>query len=85
VKRIDPQTNRVTASVPLTGNLGDPAIVAGQLWVPEVQQDDIAIVDPATLAVTRVEAGHGPFVVTEIGGEAWVPSYKGRDVWRFRP
>jgi hypothetical protein len=24
-------------------------------------------------------------VVTEIRGEAWVPSWKGNDVWRFRP
>jgi len=29
--------------------------------------------------------GAGPFVVTEIGGEAWVPSWRGRDVWRVRP
>jgi DNA-binding beta-propeller fold protein YncE len=85
VKRIDPETNEVTGSVPLTGNLGDPAFVAGRVWVPEVQQDDVALVDPSTLSVDRVKAGRGPFVVTEVGGEAWVPSYKGRDVWRFTP
>jgi len=29
--------------------------------------------------------GAGPFVVTEIRGEAWVPSWHGTDVRRFRP
>jgi hypothetical protein len=32
-----------------------------------------------------VRAGVGPFVVTTIGDDVWVPSYRGRDVWRFRP
>ena len=44
------------------------------------------MIDPATNTVVQtVKAGAGPFVVTEIAGEAWVPSWKGRDVWRFKP
>ena len=31
------------------------------------------------------KGGVGPFVVTEIRGEAWVPSWRGSDVRRFRP
>jgi streptogramin lyase len=85
IVRIDPQTNAVTGSVQLIGNLGDPAIVARHVWVPEIRQNDVAIVDPSTLDVERMKVGAGPFVVTEIGGEAWVPSYKGRDIWRIRP
>ena len=27
--------------------------------------------------------GAGPFVVTELNGEAWIPSWHGRDVWRL--
>jgi DNA-binding beta-propeller fold protein YncE len=84
--RIDPQTNAVTASVQLRGNLGDPAFVGGKVWVPEVQQNDVAIVDPATATLERrLKVGVGPFVVTEIKGEAWIPSYKGYDIWRVRP
>ena len=42
--------------------------------------------EPATNRVVEtVKVGQGPFVVTEIDGEAWVPSWRGRDVWRLRP
>jgi YVTN family beta-propeller protein len=86
VTRIDPQTNAVAATVPLTGPLGDPDVVGGMLWVPQIRKNTVAVIDPASNAVARtVKAGAGPFVVTAIGGEAWVPSWKGRDVWRFRP
>jgi YVTN family beta-propeller protein len=86
--RIDPQTNTVAATVALAGApyLGDPDVVNGQVWVPQIRKNSIAVVDPATNAVARtVKAGVGPFVVTTIRGEAWVPSWKGKDIWRFRP
>jgi virginiamycin B lyase len=88
IARIDPATNTVAATVPLAGApaLGDPDVVGGMVWVPQIRRNAIAVVDPATNTVVRtVKAGAGPFVVTAIGGEAWVPSWKGRDVWRFRP
>jgi YVTN family beta-propeller protein len=87
VTRIDPATNTVVANVDLKTNaLGDPAVVGGMLWVPKIRENRIAVIDPATNAVAQtVKTGIGPFVVTEIGGEAWVPSWKGRDVWRFKP
>ncbi len=54
--------------------------------MPLVRENAIAVVDPTTNAVTRtVKAGAGPFVVTEIAGDAWVPSWKGTDIWRYRP
>ncbi len=86
--RIDPRTNAAVAAVALPGApfLGDPDVVGGSVWVPEIRRNAIAIVDPATNSVTgTVKAGTGPFVVTAIGGEAWVPSWKGRDIWRIRP
>jgi hypothetical protein len=85
--RIDPQTNTVAKTIPLGGNiLGDPDVVAGDVWVPEVRKDTIVVVDPAAnTVVRRIRAGHGPFVLNQIAGEAWVPSWKGRDVWRIRP
>jgi YVTN family beta-propeller protein len=87
VARIDPATNTVAARVGLKAAvLGDPAVVGGMLWVPQVRENSIAVVDPATNTVVQtVKAGAGPFVVTEIAGEAWVPSWHGSDVWRFRP
>lgn len=86
--RIDPQSNSVVAAVGLPGApyLGDPAVVGGRVWVPQIRRNSIAVVDPATNTVAAtVKAGSGPFVVTEINGEAWVPSWKGHDIWRIRP
>ena len=86
--RIDPTTNAVAATIPLPGApyLGDPDVVDGQVWVPEIRKNSIAVVDPASNAVTEtLRAGIGPFVVTAIHGEAWVPSWKGKDIWRYRP
>lgn len=86
LSRIDPVTNTVSATIGIAGPLGDPAVVEGRVWVPRVRANRIAIVDPASNDVVGVvKAGMSPFVVTEILGEAWVPSWRGRDVWRFRP
>jgi DNA-binding beta-propeller fold protein YncE len=85
--RIDPQTNAVAATVTLpSGNLGDPDVVGGKVWVPVITRNLVAIVDPASNTVaSTVKAGVGPFVVTNVNGQAWVPSWKGSDIWRFRP
>jgi YVTN family beta-propeller protein len=65
---------------------GDPAVVGGAVWVPNVRDNSISIVDPATNTVSEtLTAGKGPFVVTEIDGEAWIPSFGGTDIWRVRP
>jgi YVTN family beta-propeller protein len=88
LSRIDPQTNGVAATIPLPGApfLGDPDVVGGMVWVPQIRRNTVAVVDPATNSVVQtVKTGAGPFVVTAIRGEAWVPSWKGSDVWRFRP
>jgi len=87
VVRIDPQSNAVVATVPLAGApaVGDPDVVDGQVWVPQIRKNSIAVVDPSSNAVARtIKAGVGPFVVTTIRGEAWVPSWKGSDIWRFK-
>jgi DNA-binding beta-propeller fold protein YncE len=86
--RVDPQTNAVAATVPLPGApfLGDPDVIGGMVWVPQIRKNTIAVVDPASNTVVgAVPTGAGPFVVTAIAGEAWVPNWKGKDVWRFRP
>lgn len=88
LSRIDPQTNSVVATIPLPGApaLGDPDVLGGLVWVPQVRKNSIAIVDPSSNTVARtIKAGLGPFVVTTIRGEAWVPSWKGKDIWRFKP
>jgi len=86
--RIDPQSNAVVITIPLAGapGLGDPDVVDGQVWVPQIRRNSIAIVDPSSNTVARtIKAGVGPFVITTIHGEAWVPSWKGSDIWRYKP
>jgi YVTN family beta-propeller protein len=86
--RIDPTSNSVVATIPFGAGaaLGDPAVVAGKVWLPKIRENRIAIVDPATNTVSStLKVGTGPFVVTEINGEAWIPSWKGADIWRVRP
>jgi YVTN family beta-propeller protein len=87
VTRIDPASNTIAATVDLGATaLGDPAVVAGMLWVPKIRENTVAVVDPSTNTVAQtVKVGVGPFVVTEVDGEAWIPSWKGRDVWRLKP
>jgi streptogramin lyase len=88
IERIDPQSNTVVATVAVAGApaVGDPDVVDGQIWVPQIRKNSIAVVDPASNTVVRtVKAGVGPFVITAINGEAWVPSWKGHDIWRIRP
>lgn len=88
IARIDPQRNAVSTTVTLAGApyLGDPDVVDGRVWVPQIRKNSIAIVDPSSNTVVHtVKSGVGPFVVTAIRGEAWVPSWKGRDIWRYKP
>jgi hypothetical protein len=88
IARIDPTSNAVVKTIPLAGApaVGDPDVVGGQIWVPQIRKNSIAIVDPSSNAVARtIASGVGPFVITTIRGEAWVPSWKGSDIWRFTP
>jgi YVTN family beta-propeller protein len=85
VTRIDPATYGGT-SIALAGPLGDPAVVGGKLWAPQIRANTVAVIDPATNKVSStIKVGTGPFVVTEIAGDAWIPSWKGTDIWRIRP
>ena len=79
-------TPHVVARVP-TGDSPSGAIAAyGAVWVANDRSGTLARIDPKTNRVVgTVKSGPGPFVVTFGYGDAWVPSYKGIDVWRIRP
>jgi virginiamycin B lyase len=83
VERIDPAKNRVVRTLRLPGAAGVVAAF-GSIWA--TGQEGVVRIDPATNTVTAtVKVGSGPFVITEIAGEAWIPSWHGRDIWRLRP
>ena len=48
VARIDPQTNAVVTNVAIAGSpaLGDPDVIGGKVWVPQIRKNSIAVVDP---------------------------------------
>lgn len=90
VVRIDPRTNRQVARIPVGGPNAIPtdgsAAPDGTIWIPILNQQSIAVIDPATNSVVRtISVGPGPFVVNEAFGDMWVGSYGGTDVWRIRP
>jgi streptogramin lyase len=85
--RIDPRTNRVVASIRVSGvpveGATDPR---GVLWIPCKQSNTIVRIDPSTNRVVGVlAAGPGAYVAHRAFGSMWVTSYAGADVRRYRP
>ena len=66
---------------PVDGAIGPDGLV----WIPNLAQNVIHRIDPATNAVVdAVPAGLSPFVVTVGYGDVWAPAYGGTSVWRLR-
>ena len=63
-----------------------PRVSTGKVWVPQIRKNrSRSSTPPPTPSPGRSRRASGPFVVTEIDGEAWIPSWKGHDIWRIRP
>jgi glutamine cyclotransferase len=91
---VSQETNRIswvstkTLKVLHTVKVGrDPlgsAIVAGELWVPCIDSNEIVVVDPSTLRiVTRKPAPGGPIVVLPAFGHRWVSQTAGPGLLRL--
>jgi len=77
-------TNAVAATISLPVALGDPAVVAGKLWVPKIRDNVVALVDPATNKVIQtISVGIRPFPAAAAFGDIWVPSAGGTEVYRL--
>ena len=73
VSRIDPQTNRVTATIPVGDGPAAIAVGAGGVWVANEFAGTVARIDPATDTVTRtITVGNRPRGVAIAGGLVWV-------------
>ena len=69
VTRVDARTLKVLGSVKVARNPLGSAIVSNELWVPCIDADVVAIVDPKTLKVVKtMPGGPGPIVVLPV---AW--------------
>jgi YVTN family beta-propeller protein len=86
VVRLDPNTGAVTGRIPVGENPLASAWVAGQLWVPNIDDGTVSVIDPATNSVrTTFAVGKGALAVAESGGDAWVSSSFDGELWRIHP
>jgi streptogramin lyase len=84
--RFDPSAKQVVAAIPVPGT---PAEVAagpdGMVWVAEKQHNTMTRIDPDRNRIVDVTgAGPGALAIARAGGDMWVTSFAGRDIWRFR-
>jgi YVTN family beta-propeller protein len=86
VYRLDPGTLAITATVTVGANPLASAVIAGRLWVPNIDANTVSVVDPATNSVVRtIDVGKSPIAIAEGAGAAWVSSEDEGDLWRFSP
>ena len=76
----------VVATVTVGANPLATAWVAGKLWVPNIDDNTVSLVDPAVNAVIRTSpSGANPLAVASAAGYAWVTSDFDGDLSRFDP
>jgi glutamine cyclotransferase len=80
IRKIDPDTGRVLATIPAPGNGGDSGMAwaEGSLWVGEHRARKIHQVDPETGKVLRsIESNRFVTGVTWVDGELWHATWEG--------
>jgi DNA-binding beta-propeller fold protein YncE len=71
--------------VPVGANPLASAFVGGDLWVPNIDDSTISIVDTKTNTARTVPGPPGAIAIASLGGDAWVTSSTGNEVWRMSP
>jgi virginiamycin B lyase len=88
VSRLDPETNRVVATIPVDGGPVIPAVASdGTVFVPNSQAGSLSRIDPASNSVVEtIPMGGNPVIVRSAFGDLWVGAYGGggRHLWRLR-
>jgi YVTN family beta-propeller protein len=85
VARVSIRTLKVLGTVATARNPLGSAVVAGELWVPCIDADEIDVVDPSTmrLVARKKSIGGGPIVVLPAFGHRWVSATTGNAIWRL--
>jgi YVTN family beta-propeller protein len=84
VYRLDPRTRKVTATVQVGANPLASAFVGGELWVPNIEDNTISVVDPARNAVSRtITAGNAPLGIATTPAGVFVSMSNDGAVWRY--
>jgi DNA-binding beta-propeller fold protein YncE len=90
LRRLDPETLRVTAVVDLGGEQDvfppdayGAARSADGIWVPLGYQKAVVLVDPATNSVSRrIEVDANPYGLLEDGDDLWITDFSNSEVLR---
>jgi len=76
----------VLARIPVGGNPLASAWIGGELWVPNIDDATVSVIDPSTNSVRATFAvGKDPLAIAESGGDAWVSSSFDGELWRIHP
>ena len=87
VQRIDPATNKVTATVPIPSDCC-PSIAAGAgaVWVASFDENVVRRIDPATSKVkATIKAGPNPAGLAATNAAVWVTEHRGGTISRIDP
>ena len=86
VVRVDPASLQVTATVKVGANPLHSAIVGGDLWVPNLDDSTISVVDRGAAKLKDTFPGPaGAIAISNATGDVWVSGSNGTEVWRFSP
>jgi sugar lactone lactonase YvrE len=89
VYRIDPSTERVTATIHVGGVVLGIAVGAGRVWVTRLSQGpgEVIRIDPRTnrVAGPPIKVGPGPVQIAFGGGAVWVQDTSPESVMRVDP
>jgi YVTN family beta-propeller protein len=86
VYRLDPNTLKITATIPVGANPLASAWVGTKLWVPNIDSNTISVVDRASNAVSKtIPAGNAPLGVLSTPDGVFVSMSNDGAVWHFPP
>jgi YVTN family beta-propeller protein len=85
VSRINPETNKVVATIALpTGGPQGMAFAAGAMWVASSLINVVYRIDPKTNKVTgQIEVGAGPRTPVLAGGQLWLTTFDDHKLTRL--
>ena len=84
VAQVDPRTLTLEGRVQVGANPLHTALVGGDLWVPNIDDSTVSVVDRATRQVRATFAGpDGAIAVATAGDGVFVSGSTGSEVWRF--
>ena len=86
VSRIDPATNKVSATIEVgvPGEGGDIAVGEGAVWVTAIGKP-LSKIDPATNRVVTQYVGKGGDALRVGLGSLWLSNHEFHEVWRIDP